>query len=199
LNDQGKVSGSFSTVVTVDADPKALAAGKFSTVVYNYPTPLKSGIYQVRVAVRDDRSRNIGSAAEWIVIPDLSRGELSLSSLLMGIQSVAGTATESSRIQWSIDKTFRSGSKVMAMAFVYSATDPNNLSVQTKVMSNGREVSTQFPTKTQFETDIDKARLPLRLELDLTGLPRGKYQFHVVIRDRASGKSASRESWFFVE
>ncbi|MFL6258062.1 MAG: hypothetical protein ACJ74T_23880 [Pyrinomonadaceae bacterium] len=36
--------------------------------------PLKPGIYQVRVAARDERSGVLGSASQWVVIPDLSTG-----------------------------------------------------------------------------------------------------------------------------
>ena len=52
LNDQGKPAAGFRTGLKVD--PRSSNDGA-STVIYNYPAPLKPGIYQVRVAARDDR------------------------------------------------------------------------------------------------------------------------------------------------
>src|SRR6185503_18949716 len=86
-----------------------------STVIYNNPSPLKPGIYQVRVAARDDRSGIVGSAMQWIVIPDLSTRRLSLSSLIVGLESVS---VEGGQVQWSVDKKFAPGSHLRFMTFI---------------------------------------------------------------------------------
>jgi hypothetical protein len=66
LDSLGKPAGSFGTGLKVK--PLSIG-GSFhddSNVIYNYRHPLKPGIYQVRVAVRDDRqarseARTVGS------------------------------------------------------------------------------------------------------------------------------------------
>src|SRR5205085_4458256 len=75
LNDKGKVAGSFRNQLNVD--PRQ--AGTDEGVFYNHHTPLTPGIYQVRVAARDEKSGRVGSATQWIVIPDLNRNQLTLS------------------------------------------------------------------------------------------------------------------------
>ena len=92
-----------------------------STVIYNYPSPLKPGIYQVRVAARDERSGTLGSAMQWIVIPDLSTRQLSLSRLIVGLESVTDKNLESGHMQWSVDKKFAHGSHLKFMTFIYNA------------------------------------------------------------------------------
>ena len=72
LNDQGKPAASFRTGLKVDPASVSASQGNASNVIYNYPAPLKPGIYQVRVAARDDASGVVGSAMQWIVIPDLT-------------------------------------------------------------------------------------------------------------------------------
>src|SRR6185503_853798 len=76
LNDKGKIATSFQTQLNV----KPVGSGDNSGVVYSHRAPLAPGIYQVRAAARDERSGRIGSAMQWIVIPDLSVGQLTLST-----------------------------------------------------------------------------------------------------------------------
>jgi hypothetical protein len=104
LNDRGKPAATFKTGLEVRQRVRSEEATSTSNVIYNSPAALKPGIYQVRVAARDERSGLVGSALEWIVIPDLSTRQLSLSSLMVGLHSVD---TNDERIQWSVDKNSR--------------------------------------------------------------------------------------------
>jgi len=54
--------------------------------------PARAGLYQVRAALRDERSGQVGSAMQWIEIPDLSSHRLTLSSLLVRAQQAPGSA-----------------------------------------------------------------------------------------------------------
>ena len=82
LTDKGKIAASFKNQLNVkprnDSEPDG------SGIIYNQHTPMAPGIYQVRIAARDDKSGRVGSAMQWIVIPDLSTHQLTLSSLLLG-------------------------------------------------------------------------------------------------------------------
>src|ERR1041384_4690465 len=82
LNDKGKIAGSFRNQLNIDP-PKS---GGSDAIFYNHHTPITPGIYQVRVAARDDRSGHVGSAMQWIAIPDLTKSQLTLSSVLLGGQ-----------------------------------------------------------------------------------------------------------------
>ena len=57
--------------------------------MFTYPAKLPPGLYQVRVAARDDKSGNVGSAHAWIEIPDLANKKLAMSSLLLGERTQA--------------------------------------------------------------------------------------------------------------
>ena len=82
LNDKGKIASSFKNQLNIDP-PKS---GGSDAIFYNHHTPLAPGIYQFRVAVRDEKSGRVGSAIQWIVIPDLAKSQLTLSSVLLGGQ-----------------------------------------------------------------------------------------------------------------
>ena len=70
-DDKGKPKNSFVGRLRVFAVPQGLTPMK-RQAVYNFQAWLPSGLYQVRVGVRDIRSGKIGSAMEWVRIPELS-------------------------------------------------------------------------------------------------------------------------------
>lgn len=52
--------------------------------VYTIPHPVKKpGAYQLRMAVRDATSEKVGSASQFIEVPDVSKGKLTLSGILV--------------------------------------------------------------------------------------------------------------------
>ena len=192
LNDHGKTAATFRTGLSIK--PSASNNG----VIYNYPAPLKPGIYQVRVAARDDRSEKVGSAMQWVVIPDLSTGQLLLSSLILGLENVANIGD--ARIQWSIDRRFARNSHVSFMTFIYNAKSTSDeLRARVYVLKDGKSVVTS-PLKTvTANKQPDPARIPFNGEINLAGLPTGQYVLEVTVEDPASQKSASQSTTFFVE
>jgi hypothetical protein len=53
-------------------------------LAYNLSVPVKrAGAYQMRVAVRDAATNRLGSAGQFIEVPDLTSGRLSLSSIVV--------------------------------------------------------------------------------------------------------------------
>src|SRR6185503_4230567 len=134
LNDKGKVAGSFKTQLNVNPVGALLdSAG----VIYNDRAPLSPGIYQVRAVARDERSRRIGSAIQWIVIPDLSTHQLTTSSILLGAQVVDQKAANA-QVQFSVDHRFGKSSRLGYWIFVYNAkrsvNGAPNLTVQSQVL-----------------------------------------------------------------
>jgi hypothetical protein len=74
-------SGKTYTVQLKDtAYENALKTG----LIYTMQHPIKkAGAYQMRVALLDDDSEQVGSASQFIEVPDVSKGKLTLSSLLL--------------------------------------------------------------------------------------------------------------------
>lgn len=65
-------------------------------LVYAFDVPVKkAGSYQLRVAVRDAASERIGSAQQFIEVPDLSKSELALSGILArGVNPAAAVSAD---------------------------------------------------------------------------------------------------------
>jgi len=201
LDDQGKPAASFRTGLKVNPTFSSDGEQSATTVVYNYPSPLKPGIYQVRVAARDDRSGILGSAAEWILIPDISTRQLSLSSLIVGLESVTNEGAETGRIQWSVDRKFVQNSHLKLMTFIYNSAQlvSNNLAARVQVYQDGQVViSTPFKT-ILADSQTDPERVPFNAEIKLAGLRAGRYVLEVTVDERTSQKTASQRTTFDIQ
>ncbi|MFL6255413.1 MAG: hypothetical protein ACJ74T_10340, partial [Pyrinomonadaceae bacterium] len=154
---------------------------------------------QVRVAARDERSGVLGSASQWVVIPDLSTRQLSLSSLIVGLEGVGERGAEGGHIQWSVDKRFARGSRLRFMTFVYNAGAPANLAARVQVYKDGREVTATPFQKVVTEAQTDPARVPFTAEINLGGLQPGRYTLQVTVEDRIAQHTASQQTAFYVQ
>ncbi|HEV8131606.1 MAG TPA: VWA domain-containing protein [Acidobacteriota bacterium] len=69
------------TIRTKDEDYERSLKGGF---VYTVNVPVKKpGAYQLRTAVRDDASNRVGSANQFIEVPDIKKGRLALSGIVL--------------------------------------------------------------------------------------------------------------------
>jgi len=199
LNDKGKVAGSFRNQLNINPRKQSDPQGG---IFYNHHTPLTPGIYQFRVAARDETSGRVGSASQWIVIPDLSRNRLTLSSLLLGGQMVEDTSkTNSPHVQLSVDHNFVRSAPLGYWIFVYNAKrdaggNPQ-LTVQTHVLRDGRPILSS-PERKLSKGGEDPQRIPFGEELALKTLTPGRYDLKVTITDVLAGTTASQLADFIV-
>jgi VWFA-related protein len=202
LNDKGKIAASFQKQLNVQ--PLSGAEGDSSGIVYNHREPLAPGIYQVRVAARDERSRRIGSAMQWIVIPDLSTRQLTLSSVLLAEQVVdEGKGKDvSGQVQPSVDHHFLRSDHLGYWIFVYNAkrdtSGTTNLLAETEVLRDGKVVLTA-PQRKLDNSSPDPDRIPYGADLSLKSLAPGTYELRVKITDALAGTSATQATDFVVQ
>jgi len=194
LNDKGKIASSFKNQLNIDA-PKS---GGSDSIFYNHHTPLAPGIYQFRVAARDEKTGRVGSAIQWIVIPDLTKSQLTLSSVLLGGQVLEDKSTP--HVQLSVDHTFPRTSQMGYWVFVYNAkrdaSGKPQITVLTQVLRDGHSVMSS--QKKVSNTGPDLERIPFGEELALNTLAPGKYDLKVIVTDGVAGTSASQVADFVV-
>jgi VWFA-related protein len=194
LNDKGKIASSFKNQLNVDA-PKN---GGSDSIFYNHHTPLAPGIYQFRVAARDEKTGRVGSTIQWIVIPDLTKSQLTLSSVLLGGQVLEDKSTP--HVQLSVDHTFPRSSQMGYWVFVYNAKRDANgkpqITVQTQVLRDGQAVLSSQKRVNNAGPDLE--RIPFGEGLALNTLSPGKYDLKVTVTDGISGTSTSQVADFVV-
>jgi VWFA-related protein len=211
LNDQGKQAADFKTRLSVTPLASSSVSDNRRGVIYNHRLPLMPGLYQIRVAARDGRGGQTGSASQWIEIPDLAKHQLALSSLLLGGTLVGDAGKEKPeqlpQVQFSVDRRFAHTSRLSFLLFIYNAVQPkagvaatSGLTTQVQVLSSdGRVVvdtqSRPLPTKGVEDT----ARIPYAGSFPLQALRPGHYLLRVSINDATNKSSATEQAAFTVE
>jgi VWFA-related protein len=205
LNDQGKPATSFKTRLNVNPRTTETAELDEASVIYNYKAPLKAGLYQVRVAARDDRSGKVGSNMQWIEIPDLTGKRLTLSSLLIGGQVVGSAARREgdAQVQFSVDHRFRRSAHLGFWIFIYNAgrdaQGQPDVTAQVQIFRDAQAIITTAPRKLSMAGITDMARIPYGGDFALAGLAPGRYILQITITDRAANASATERTSFTVE
>lgn len=206
FDEKGVARASFyERLVTTSASPEEAKTFR-GDIAYTYPANLQPGLYQVRVAVRDQKSGRTGSAHDWIEIPDLTKKKLSMSSLLLGERTLAmmtnvSSTGEASPVSLSPDHRFRSDSSLRFVAFAYNTTlsqldQKPDLAVQVQVIRDDQPVVTTALRKVVTEGLVDLTRIPYAAEIPLTGLQPGRYILQVAFIDRTSKQSSTRQTHF---
>jgi VWFA-related protein len=190
----------------------AAAPSPGQDIFYNYRTRLKPGLYQMRVAARDAKSGLVGSAVQWVEIPDLSARRLALSSLLVADSAAAaapppaapGNAPAVAEAQISVDRAFTRSSRLRYLVFVYNAATGRDgkgapdVTLQTQIFRGSRLVmagqAVRLPTDGR-----DASRLPYAAEITLDSMPAGRYALQVTVEDRVAKSSATRRVNFRIK
>jgi VWFA-related protein len=210
VNDRGKPANTFQTRLTINSLSPNGNAQDESATIYNHRVPLGPGLYQVRIASRDSKSGQVGSAQQWIEIPDLSLRRLSLSSLLLGLQTVqrAGTragADDNQQVQFSIDHHFSRKSRLRFTTFIYNAALSGegkaarpNLWLQARILDADRIVKNTPMQSVAIESQ-DLKRIPFGGEIALDSIPPGHYILEITVDDQIAGAKISQKARIIVE
>ena len=96
FGDNGQIADQQSRRYTVRLTAERHAQAVQRGLVYNLRMPVKRpGGYQLRVALRDVGADRIGSASQFIEVPDLGKRQLTLSSLFIQGLGAGGTSDDS--------------------------------------------------------------------------------------------------------
>jgi VWFA-related protein len=210
FNDRGQTGARFAERLTATASSESSAKGSDASVAYVFPVFLGPGLYQVRVAARDEKSGRTGSAHGWVEIPDLSKGKLTLSSVIIGRHaSTPGTSASGNaqptagQVDLSIDRQYQGNSVLRFLFFVYNAArapadSQPDVATQVQILRDNQPVITTALKKIATE-GVDPDRLPYAADLSLTDLPAGQYVLQVTAVDRVAKTSASQQNRFSIQ
>ena len=84
FGDNGQLIDQIGKTYTLIVKPEVYAKILAEGFVYHFKFPVKKpGAYQYRVAIRDVQSERLGSASQFIEVPDLKKNRLTLSSIVL--------------------------------------------------------------------------------------------------------------------
>lgn len=212
---KGKSEATFKSLLALSAPPSRFEGGQTPHVYYNYQTKLAPGLHQMRVATRDLKTGRVGSAVQWVEVPDLASRKLALSSLLVAetraeavrrLTDTSGAPKVESLLapaaaEISVDRRFERTSALRYLVFIYNARGgaaaAPDVTLQTQIFRGKREIFTAPPARVSAEGQ-DSTRLAYAAEVPLEGLPPGRYSLRVTVNDRADKKSAATQRISFV-
>lgn len=170
--------------------------------VYSFIFPVKkAGAFQMRVAVRDGVSSKLGSANQFVEVPDLKKGRLEISGIVLENfvedpnQEPLQHATVNDitvgkgdpRTDTSL-RRFKQGTFLRYILEVYNAKlDKNqktNLQTQIRVFRDGKPVLNNPPKPFDIGEQKDVNRLLFGGKLSLgSELPVGEYVLQIIVKD----------------
>jgi VWFA-related protein len=209
----GSQKASFETmVVTFDEDGAAVDSSGRTFVLQaksdeEYANLLKTGVvyvlqhpakkpgpYQMRVAVRDTDTGAIGSSSEFIQVPELHRGHLTLSSITLtqGQGLTEDELSESSGKAWSNTPAVRVFKPGDALVYMYQALDANvdggkqaSLEAQMRLFRNGELIFTGSPAPPVTDGASTPERVVCGGAMQLgPKMTPGDYVLQVAVRDK---------------
>jgi hypothetical protein len=215
FGENGRVRDQQSREVTLRLNDRDYQSAIRNGVVYTLDTPMRQpGAFQFRIAMRDHNSARMGSAGQFIQIPNLANGRLALSGLVMlkdvpdksGNDNVQPSDTEDAISTGPAVRRFRPGDKIIFAYSVYNAqpdasTRLPQLTMQTRIFRDGKAVLTgdQIPIEIAPQSDVKRIPSIGRLQIG-PELPPGHYVLQIIVTDRlAKEKEQIASQWIDFE
>ncbi|MDQ5845187.1 MAG: VWA domain-containing protein [Acidobacteriota bacterium] len=206
FGDNGVVVDQISRTHTLRLKGEAYDRVLNEGLIYNLTVPVKkAGAYQLRTALRDVPSERVGSASQFIEVPDLKKNRLALSGILMRgmpvqmFQTVGSGAALKENADDSVDESdpnanaavrqFKRGLVMIYAVVVYNAqlekvSGKPQFRTQVRMFRNGQLVFTgrELPYDASGQTDLKRLPLGGAIQLGSEMVP-GEYVFQVVVTD----------------
>jgi len=168
-------------------------------LVYQLDLPMpKAGAYQFRVAIRDEASALMGTARQFVEVPDLKKGSLVLSGITVS-GDTANPATDGVQRAVKMNspaiRRFVTGENLWFAYVIYNAsidqaTGQPSLMAEAKLFRDGTLVHTIEPKPVQVSGQ-DLQRIDSGGGIKLGGLPPGDYILQVLVTE-SHGKEKPR-------
>lgn len=192
LGEDGKVVDQFSDTQTLDVKEEAFPGVQKNGLSFVLNVPVKkSGAYQLRVAVRDVASDRIGSAGQFVQVPDVGKNHLSLSGIVISGLNQGPSADATLQAVPSL-RRLTHGMILSYSYTIYNAEvkeDRPQLETQMLLFREGKQVFAGKISPFDPGTQSDMKRLKVTGGLRLGAeLPAGGYVLQVMVTDKLRNK-----------
>jgi hypothetical protein len=202
LSEDGSQAGAANKSFTLQVSKEKATELAKTSFQYTLDVPLsKPGSYQVRAAVRDASSGELGSTYAFLDIPDFNQPNISLSSLVLNLPQ-GSQVVPPARPAWN---EFAPGTTLQYVCEVFGLKTPGkppappNVEAEVKLYRGGGVIADIPPTPVKIETVGEQSLLAgsLRLPDDLAA---GNYTMELLAYDRleSSKKKQAFRQWIDV-
>jgi hypothetical protein len=192
------VGRTFTASLPDEAYQRALRQG----LVYNVTIPMKqAGAYQFRISLRDAGSNRIGSASQFIEVPDLSKNHLTLSGVVLSSTPISSATAAGSKAADQNNteaspavRRFKQGTQLEYGYLIYNAqldktTQRPSLTTQVRMFRDGQQVFSggERPFDPKNQTDLTRLVASGGLILGTDLIP-GEYVLQLIVTDPLADK-----------
>ena len=157
----------------------------------SFDIPVKrSGAFQVRVAARDRPSSRIGSAGQFVLVPDLKKKQVAVSGIVLAENGADQSITNAGT------KRFAPNAELYFAYMLYNAANESgklrNLVMDVKLFRDDKNVHSGPQTPIVASDPADASRVAVNGVVKLTPeLEPGNYYLQIVITDKDASKKAA--------
>lgn len=200
FGDNGQAVEQLSKIYTLEVSEKVYQNMLGKGFVYTLSVPVKkSGAYQFRIALRDTVSNKVGSASQFIEVPDINK-RMALSNLILDNFTVpewqkirlGGSRDESER-SVLLDTTLRQYKRGTILRCDYTIYNPppgQQIESQFRLIKDGKVVYEEAPTAVKLAGQTDLRRLAAAGAFSLgANLENGNYVLQVIVTDKTNAKN----------
>jgi hypothetical protein len=200
----GRLETERAALTLTDGD---YARARANGLDYQKAALVKPGRYRVAFAVRDEASGKRGGSSQWIDVPDLGAGKLTLSSLFLlkkeessgdGVPGAEGASLLSAQAR----RRFRKGESLYVQVFAYNpqrgADGAADLVGQAEIWRGGERLAATAPEPLD-PGSRGAPPVPHTQGLKLGPLGPGEYEVRMVVTDRRAKAMVSHRAGFTIE
>ena len=198
FGDNGQPGDQIAKSYTLTVGPEAYKRVMSDGFVYNFSFPVKNpGAYQYRVAIRDEQGGKVGSASEFIEVPDVKKNQLTASSIVIESLSEAewkkfiDPAAPPVRANPMADTALRRTKVGTVMRYGYEIYNAKldssklpHLTTKIRVFRDGKVVldGKQVPFEMRGQTDLEHLKTAGAIAIGDKMQP-GDYILQVIVTD----------------
>jgi hypothetical protein len=211
LDEKGKVIEEFNRTYPIRIPKQGVQTVMRSGLDYSADIPIKkAGFYSFRLAVRDNNSGRLGSAGDFVEIPDLKKADFFISGLIAttvtndgkpllpknrpvnaAFMPVFVNSIPSIR-QYSAGSVLAYGYSIYGAKLDGAAKEPK-LTVQTRLFRDGKLLVEGKETALKIESQTDMSRIENSGFIKLNpNIEAGEYFLQIIIRDTIANKTTSQ-------
>lgn len=199
FGDNGVPVDSLAKTFEIEVTDKMHQSILKNGLVYMMTVPIKkSGAYQFRVALSDNVTNKIGSASQFIEIPDVNK-RMVLSNLVLDnfradewqkvkLDGNRNNGDRSTLLDASI-RQFKRGTILYCDYVVYNPKESRRIETQMRLIKDGKVIFEQNPAPLNMQGQTDLKRLQTAGTVSLgTDMEAGSYILQVIATDKESNK-----------
>jgi VWFA-related protein len=222
FGDNGAPVERFTYIHTIRSREQNFARLLSNGFTYTMTVPIKKvGAYQLRTALRDQSSSRVGSASQFIEVPDVKKNRLLISGILtravpleaymkgVGVKTDEQNANdiEPDPVPYASAaiRQFRTGMALVYGFTIYNAqldkaTGKPKLSAKVRVFRNGEQLfaGDEVPIDVSDQTDLKRIAAGGGIQLG-TSMTPGEYVLQVIVIDLGKEKPRISTQWMDFE